>query len=164
MEKYSFEPLAEAHRKPVIDIFNYYIAETTAAYRRDPVGYDFFEHFTGDMPAYPAYAIRTEAGVVAGFCMLEPFMKAPTFDAIAEATYFLHPGQTGRGIGSIALERLEADAKKMGIAKLVANASSENEGSVRFHLARGFTEYGRLEGAGEKLGRKFGIVYLEKEL
>jgi phosphinothricin acetyltransferase len=47
---------------------------------------------------------------------------------------------------------------------LVANASSENEGSIRFHLARGFTEYGRLENAGEKLGRKFGIVYFEKKL
>ena len=164
MDGYRLEPLAEKHRVPVIDIFNYYIRETTAAYRRDPVGYDFFEHFTGDMPAYPAYAIRTEAGVVAGFCMLEPFMNAPTFDAIAEATYFLHPDHTGRGIGSIALARLEADAKKMVIRKLVANASTENEDSLRFHLKRGFTEYGRLKGAGEKLGRKFGIVYFEKDL
>ena len=164
MEAYRFEPLAEDHRRAVIDIFNYYVTETTAAYRRDPVGYDFFENFTGDMDRYPAYAIRTEDGVVAGFCMLEPFMNAPTFDAVAEATYFLHPEHTGRGIGSLALGRLEADAKKMGITRLVANASSENDGSVRFHLGRGFTEYGRLENAGEKLGRIFGIVYLEKKI
>ena len=159
-----FEPLAEEHRKPVIDIFNYYIRETTAAYRRDPVGYDFFGNFTGDTATHPAYAIRNADGVVAGFCMLEPFMNVATFAGIAEVTYFLHPEHTGRGIGSLALSRMEDDAKKIGIRKLVANASSENPGSVRFHLERGFTEYGRLENAGEKLGRRFGIVYLEKTI
>lgn len=159
-----FEPLAEEHRKPVIDIFNYYIRETTAAYRRDAVDYDFFEHFTADMATHPAYAIRNADGVVAGFCMLEPFMNIATFAGIAEVTYFLHPDCTGRGIGSIALSKMEDDAKKIGIRKLVANASLENSASVRFHLARGFSEYGRLENAGEKLGRKFGIVYLEKKI
>ncbi len=164
MGAYAFERLSEAHRVGVIDIFNHYVRTSTAAYRGEAVGYEFFGHFTGDMDAYPAYAMIGADGEVAGFCMLEPFMPIPTFSSVAEVTYFLHPDHAGRGLGSLALGRLEDDARAMGVTRLVANIASDNEGSVRFHELRGFTEYGRLGGVGRKLGRTFGVVYMEKAL
>jgi len=164
MGEYAFERLSEAHRVGVIDIFNHYVRTSTAAYRGEAVGYDFYDHFTGDMDAYPAYAMMGADGAVAGFCMLEPFMPIPTFSSVAEVTYFIHPDRTGEGLGSLALRRLEDDARTMGVTRLVANISSDNAGSLRFHESRGFTEYGRLDGVGRKLGRTFGVVYTEKKL
>jgi phosphinothricin acetyltransferase len=165
MSTYVFESPNPVHRDAVIAILNHYIEETTAAYREEAVGPEFFPLLLEDSAAYPAYAIVAEPGrEVVGFCMLEPLMPISTFSEVAEVTYFLRPDRTGRGIGSLALERLEADAVARGVRRLVANLSSENDGSLAFHLARGFREYGRLRGAGKKFGRSFDLVYLEKEL
>lgn len=165
MSTYVFERPSPAHRDAVIAILNHYIEETTAAYREEAVGPEFFPALLEDSEAYPAYAIVAEPGrEVVGFCMLEPLMPISTFSEVAEVTYFLRPDRTGQGIGGLALARLESDAAARGITKLVANLSSENGGSLAFHLARGFREYGRLRGAGRKFGRRFDLVYLEKEL
>ena len=43
--KLVFESISEEHRKSVIDIFNHYILNTTAAYREEKVHYDFFDNF-----------------------------------------------------------------------------------------------------------------------
>jgi phosphinothricin acetyltransferase len=164
MEAYAFERLSEAHRVGVVDIFNHYVRTSTAAYRGEAVGYEFFERFTADADAYPAYAILDASGAVVGFCTLEPFMPIPTFFGTAEVMYFIHKDHTGKGIGTLALRRLEDDARLMGITRLVADISSDNVGSVRFHEGRGFKEYGRLDDVGRKLGVSFGVVYMQKML
>ncbi len=164
MEEYAFERLCERHRNAVIDIFNHYVRETTAAYRDAEVGYEFFDNFLEDAASYPAYAVVGPGGEVAGFCMLEPLMPIPTFAETAEVTYFLRADQTGKGLGALALARLEEDARRLGVRKLVANLSSGNLGSLVFHIRNGFEEYGRLRDAGRKFGLPFDIVYLEKSL
>jgi L-amino acid N-acyltransferase YncA len=165
MSSYAFESPNPEYRDAVIAILNHYIEETTAAYREEAVGPEFFPALLEDSAAYPAYVIVGEPGrEVSGFCMLEPLMPISTFSEVAEVTYFLRPDRTGRGIGSLALKRLEEDAAARGIRRLVANLSSENGDSLAFHLRRGFREYGRLRNAGRKFGRRFDLVYLEKEL
>lgn len=42
-----FEKLDEAHRVPVIDIFNHYIENSFAAYLEQKVSYDFFSMILG---------------------------------------------------------------------------------------------------------------------
>ncbi len=159
-----FEALSEKHRRPVIDIFNYYVENSTAAYRAEPVDYGFYDNFLEDAKDYPGYAMIDQDDTVVGFCTLEAFMPIKTFSAAAEATYFIHTAYTGKGIGKKALDRLEEDAGRMGIGKIVVNVSDDNDRSIGFHRRNGFTEYGRLGRVGLKLGKSFGIVYMEKTL
>ena len=91
-------------------------------------------------------------------------MPSPTFSELAEVMYFLHPDHTGKGYGTQALRRLEAEAEQRGIRKLLADISAENTDSIAFHRRHGFIEYGRLDDAGSKFGRWFGIVYMAKDL
>lgn len=91
-------------------------------------------------------------------------MAISTFSEVAEVMYFIHHEYTGYGAGSLALNKIEAEAKKIGIKKLLADISTENIGSISFHLKKGFVEYGRLCNIGNKLGRTFGIAYFIKEL
>ena len=46
-----------------------------------------------------------------------------------------------------------SSAKKMGLHTVLANVSSLNEESIRFHLRNGFTECGRFKEAGKKRAR-----------
>lgn len=159
-----FEALNERHRRAVIDILNYYVENSTAAYRSEPVDYGFYDNFLEEAKEYPGYAVIDQDDSIIGFCTLEAFMPIKTFSAVAEATYFIHNAYTGKGIGKKALDRLEEDAERMGISKIVVNISDDNDRSIDFHKGNGFIEYGRLGSVGHKLCKRFGIVYMEKTL
>ncbi len=158
-----FNKLTEEYKKETIDIFNYYIEHTTAAYRSEKVGYDFFNTLV-DGDVVSAYTIMNNANEVIGFCMLEKYKNIRTFDGIGDCMYFIKSGMTGKGMGRKILSLLENDAKQHSMKKLVVDISDENEQSITFHKNNGFVEYGRLKNCWKKFGRNIGIVYMYKEI
>jgi len=158
------EKLKQEHIKEVTGILNYYIENTTAAYREEAVSDDFSLRFLEGPDVYCSFVIKNNSNGIIGFCMLEPHSSLSTFSEAAEVMYFIHHKYTGNGAGSLALEIMESEARKRGIRKLLADISTENLTSIDFHVKKGFDEYGRLADIGKKLGRSFGIVYLVKDL
>jgi L-amino acid N-acyltransferase YncA len=161
---YQSEPMAEQHRTAVIDIFNYYIAYSFAAYPDESVGYAFFDRFLDMARGYPALVIKDEMETIVGFAFLHAYRPGRTFRRAAEITYFVLPGHTGKGIGTTVLRQFRLAAKEQGIGTLLANISSRNEGSVQFHQKNGFEECGRFRGIGKKFGHDFDVVWMQLEL
>lgn len=160
-----FEPLSEKHGASVMEIFNYYIEHSFAAYPESPLPYPFFSKLMEMNHGYPAYAmVDRETERVIGFCMLRPYNPLPTFRETAEVTYFIEEKYVGQGIGKATLAWLEEVALAKGIRNLLANISSRNEQSIRFHQRQGFIECGRLMGIGKKHGEVFDVVWMEKKL
>lgn len=157
------ERMKEADGKEIIQIFNHYIENGFAAYLENKVDDSFFVHFLGASKGYPSYVVRYGDAVL-GFGMLHPYHPFPAFRRAAEVSYFIAPGSTGQGIGSLLLERLTTDAKGMGVDCLLASISSRNEGSIRFHLRNGFTECGRFLSVGRKFGQDFDTVWMQKRI
>jgi len=157
-------PLSPDDMEEMAGIFNHYVEHSFATYTETPVSMERFEGLMNFTPGYPAFVARDSAGVLAGFGLLRPYSPIPAFDRAAELTCFLAKGYTGRGIGSMILQALESGAVELGIESIVATVSSLNEGSLRFHLARGFVEQGRLVGIGSRNGQRFDVVYLQKML
>ena len=160
----TFCPLSERDRKPVIDLFNYYIENSFAAYPEQPVPYEFFSLFLDACRNYPSVTVRLGDDTVGGFGMLRPHNPMPVFRHTAEITYFLGPDLTGKGIGARMLAYLEAEGADKGITTLLASISSLNEGSIRFHTHHGFTECGRFNRVGIKKGITFDTVWMQKVL
>lgn len=158
-----FEKLTLAHKEDVIRIFNYYIKETTSAYRENIVADDFFLNFIDD-EVYCGFAIKEKQGKLVGFCVLEPYRSYATFSEVAEPMYFIHHEYTGKGVGTLVLKKLEEEARKRGIKKLFVDISSENAGSINFHEKNGFVACGQLKNFGKKFGRHFSIVLMEKDI
>lgn len=77
---------------------------------------------------------------------------------------FIARDHVGKGIGKQCLDQLEADARQMGIENIIAEISSENRGSLKFHASNGFAFCGELKNIGYKLNRSFGVVYMQKTL
>jgi L-amino acid N-acyltransferase YncA len=161
---YTFEKLNLEHQDAVIEIFNYYVEKTTAAFREKAVEKEHFLNFLEVTRAYPGYAIRDQGRKIIGFCLLKPHLAISTFSEVAELMYFIDREYTGKGIGSSALKKLEAEAIKIGIKKLLASISSENENSISFHRKHGFAECGRFRNIGKKFGRYFSVVWMGKEI
>jgi len=158
----AIEPLCETHRVPVIDIFNYYIENTFAAYLDRRVPYEFYDIFLSMMKGYPSAALLADGGDVAGFCFLRAHNPLPAFARTADITYFVRHDLTGAGLGTLALAHLEAAARPMGIDTIMASVCSLNAPSIKFHEKNGFSECGRFAGVGKKFGRDFDVVWFRK--
>jgi L-amino acid N-acyltransferase YncA len=161
---YSFEELSDQHRSAVIDIFNYYVTNSFAAYPESPVGYDVFDRFLEMAQGYPAVVVKDDTGTVVGFAFLHPYRSGSTFRRTAEFTAFILPEHTGQGLGTQILERFVEQARAQGIATLLANISSRNAPSLRFHRERGFRECGRFRRVGRKFDADFDVVWMQLEL
>lgn len=145
----------------VMRIFNHYAATSFAAYPGGPLPPQFF----GVLREGTISAIVVEGdGGIAGFGLLRHFLPFPAFRKTGTLTYFVAPESVGKGLGSRLLDRLTDDARRAGIAVLVANMSSRNEASIRFHTRHGFTVAGNLAGVGEKFGEPFGVVWVQRSV
>ncbi len=157
---YSFEVISPRHRDAVIGIFNWFVLNSFAAYPEEPVGSDFFDRLMEMAKGYPWLVAKDHAGHVVGFAFLRPYHPAGTFRRTAEITYFILPEHSRKGLGSAILDRLLIDARNRGIDTILANISSKNAPSLRFHLKNGFHECGNFPAIGNKFGEDFGVVWM----
>jgi L-amino acid N-acyltransferase YncA len=160
---YTIVPLSERHCQGVIEIFNFYITESHAAFPDKPVTEAFFRRFLEMSRGYPTAAAMA-GDIVAGFGFLRPFHWAATFSHTAEITYFLRPEHTRRGLGTTLLELLCQQAYHQGLQVIIASLSSRNQASLAFHLKNGFEFCGSLKQVGKKFGQHFDVVLLQKHL
>ena len=159
-----FEVLGMQHQTDVMEIFNHYVLTSTAAFPGKPLPTPFFAMISKKSEGgYPAYAVICD-DKIAGFCQLSPYNPFSSFASTASVTYFIAPEYTGKGVGAGCLRKLEEDGKSMNISHLIAEVSSENDVSLRFHEKNGFRKVGELSGIGSKLGHSFGITLLQKDI
>jgi len=161
--KIRFDRMAEGDREAVIDLFNHYVENSFAAYPEQKVPYGLFDRFLKMTEGYPAYTARDEesGGRFVGFAFLRPYHPVPSFMRAAEISYFIEPGYTGRGIGSALLNRILTEARNKGDDTVLANVSSLNGASLRFHDRHGFTECGRFLRVARKKGRDLDAVWMQ---
>jgi phosphinothricin acetyltransferase len=161
---YSLESMAAGHRQPVIEIFNYFIRKSHAAFLTEPVGDEFFDQFLKLSRNYPAVVVRDAAQQVVGFAFLRPHYSPDAFRRAAEITYFILPAHSRQGLGTAILELFMEQAGALGVDTILACVSSKNPESLRFHVKNGFRECGRFLKVGRKFGEDFDAVWLQKRL
>jgi len=159
----TFERLSVEHRISVIDIFNFYIEHDFSAYPEEKFTYDNYDAFLSISNKYPSFAIKLNH-IVVGFCFLNAYHPASSFKETALITYFIDKDFKGKGIGRMALNKLEFEAKKCGIKNILANIASVNDESLAFHLKNGFVKCGEFENIITKKNKKFNIVWMQKTL
>lgn len=152
----------------MLEIFNYYVDNSFAAYLETPVGPEFFqtsyaEDGQNKSEHYPFYVMEEDNRVV-GLGALRPYLPFPNFQHTGVLSYFILPEYTRKGLGVKLLDALCEDAKKKNIKSLLANVSSKNQASLNFHLKHGFVECGRFKDVGTKFGKYFDIVWFQKFL
>jgi phosphinothricin acetyltransferase len=164
--KVRFDRMSEGDCKAVIDLFNFYVEHSFAAYPEKRVPYGLFDEFLTLTQGYPAYTVRDERsmGRLVGFAFLRAYHPVSSFLRAAEISCFIDPECTGRGIGSKMLNRIIGEARRKGIDTILANVSSLNEASLRFHEKHGFKECGRFKRIARKKGRDLDAVWMQKIL
>lgn len=164
MQSCRFEVMNEAHLPQVLEIYNYYILNSTATFHYHPLTLSemreilFFED-----PKYTSYVIL-DGEELCGYCILCPFKKREAYNISAEITVYLKPEAAGKGFGSRAVQHIEAVAQSRGIHSLVAVICSENSVSIKLFERNGYRQCAHYREIGRKFGRLLDVVSYQKIL
>jgi phosphinothricin acetyltransferase len=164
MQDYIIRRVTDTDREAVMDVFNYFVLNSFAAYPDKKADYSVFDFLRAMGREGLFYVIEDPTGQVIGFGMLRHHQRAEAFNRSAEVTYFILPAHQGKGLGKRILDTLTDDGRKLGVDTILANISSLNEQSLKFHRKHGFNECGRFRLIGSKFGRDFDVIWMQKFL
>ena len=146
----------------ILEIYGPYITEATTSFEYEvPSLEEFTERFRQIVKQYP-WLVYEEDGVILGYAYGGPTFARAAYQWSAESSVYLCPEAKGRGIGRKLYAVLEQLLEKQGYRKLYALITSENEASLAFHKAVGFSFTAYFPDIGIKFGRSLGVTWMEK--
>lgn len=157
-----FFELQEEDYTIVKEIYDYYILNSTATFHTTNIPLqELNETILINHPKYKSYLIRYD-GSVCGYCYISQYKKRPAYDRTAEITIYLKPEYFGKGIGKIALEKLEAIAKNNGICVLIGIITGDNILSIGLFEKCGFEKCAHFKKVGKKFNKVLDVVAYQK--
>ena len=159
-----FRKLTEQDLTTVKEIYDWYIAHSTATFHTEPIRIAELKEFIHlDHPIYQSYLIYANQEV-AGYCYFTYYKKRQAYDRTAEVTLYLKPEMHHKGIGRATLEYLESVARKSGLKNLLGIITGENSGSIALFQKCGYTQCAHFRNVGEKFGRVLDVMGYQKEI
>lgn len=164
MPKCDFEKVKEEHLQEILDIYTYYVLNTTATFHEKPITVEemkelvFFED-----PRYEAYVIK-DGTRICGYVILTQYKKREAYDNTGQVTVYLKKDCISKGIGIYALNYIETIAKNKEFHVLIAVICGENEKSIRLFERNGYEKCAHYKEVGKKFGRWLDVVAYQKIL
>jgi len=155
---------AQEHIEDALQIYNYYIENSTATFSIEPIGPNAMEKlaFSG-LERFPAFVLLVE-GKVVGYSLLNRYKPREAYDKTAEVTIYIAQEHLKKGYGQQALEHLINQAKRHDFHALLAVICQENTGSLRLFEKNGFFQCAHFKEVGEKFNRVLDVVVYERIL
>ncbi len=99
-----------------------------------------------------------------GFATYGHFRPGPGYRDTAEHTVLLAPVARRQGTGRALMQALEDHARAAGLHCLIGGVSSGNPDGIAFHRAIGFSDTVILPEVGQKFGKRWDLVLMQKIL
>lgn len=152
-------------------IYAHYVKNTAITFDYDvPSLEDFETRLVRTLERYP-YLVAERGDKVVGYAYASPFVGRAAYDWSSELTVYVAPDVRGHGVGRVLYVELERLLGAMGVRTLYAcigYPEVEDEyltyASVRFHERMGFAVIGRHHQCGNKFGRWYDMVWMEKAI
>ncbi len=158
----SIEPIREEHLRPCLDIYGFYVENSTATFHTHIPDMDEFREIVYLNKHRNKGFVITQNGRICGYVVLGRFSPREAYDDTGSLAIYLHPDCCGQGIGRIALRFIEQYAAEQGFHTLVATICGENQQSIRLFEGNGYTRCAHYKELGKKFGRILDIIALQK--
>jgi L-amino acid N-acyltransferase YncA len=159
-----FSPVTEDDLPAVKELYDYYILNSTATFHSQKITIEELKEFLFiNHPKYPSFLIKENQEIL-GYCFLTRYKKRQAYDRTAEVSIYLKPECTGKGIGLLAMNHLEAAAKLAGIHVLIGTLSGDNQASIRLYEKMQYKKVAHFKNIGEKFGKLVDVVVYQKEI
>ncbi len=161
-ECFDFAPVVEKDIAVLVDIFNYYVLNTTVTLKKETLGVkEMQDQLFFKSPLYRSYTIRDGGGVV-GYCSIKPWNDPEACRQTAGVSVYLDKDHRGRGIGSIALQFLEERAREEQICNLICGMTSENYPGHSVARKNGYVRCAHFSKVGLKFSRTLDMQFYQK--
>ena len=153
----------------LLAIYSYYVEKTAISFEYDvPSLAEFTNRIINTLQRFP-YLVAEEEGVVQGYAYAGPFKERAAYDRSCELSIYLARDAKGRGYGRKLYETLELELRAKGILNMYAcigDPITEDEyltkNSEQFHQHLGFVKVGEFHKCGNKFGRWYNMIWMEK--
>jgi phosphinothricin acetyltransferase len=112
---------------------------------------------------FPVYVADLD-GVITGYGTFGEFRPHQGYRFTVEHSIYVATSVQRRGIGSVLLTRLIAEARRMNMHAMVGGIAADNLASLALHQRFGFVETARMPQVGFKFGRWLDLVIMQKLL
>ena len=146
------------------DIYRYYVEETAISFEYTAPDKDEMERRRKTYSDSYPYLVADENGKVVGYAYAHPFSQRAAYYRSAEITIYLDKSELHHGYGKALYDEIERRLKGSGITNLYAIVMYPGAGSVEFHEKMGYRIVGKLTDCGEKFGKLWSVVYMEKRI
>lgn len=162
MAEVKFVEINETYLPQVLEIYNYYVQKSTATFNTQPLTLEEMRQivYYSD-PRFKTFVIFDQDRLC-GYCILARYKAREAYSITAEATLYLHPEFTGKGIGSQALQFLESLARQNQFHSLISIICGENTASIKLFEKNGYTKCAHFKEIGKKFGRLLDVVEYQK--
>jgi L-amino acid N-acyltransferase YncA len=162
MKNVIIEELREEHLQAVLNIYNYYVTNTTATFHNSELSLEEMREIViFDTDQYKSFVIKENSDIY-GYVILTRFHKRAAYNGTAEVTVYLKHDCTGKGFGSFAVQFIETLAKEKGYHALLAVICGENDKSIKLFERNGYFKCAHYKEVGKKFGRLLDVVTYEK--
>ena len=150
----------------VATIYAHYVATSAATFDESaPGSEEVADKIASVTSATLPFLVAETQGRVAGYAYLSPYSARSAYRYTAENSVYVAPDARGGGVGRALLERLLAEAERVGVREVIAIiAVTDDPASVALHRACGFGEAGRLKAVGFKHGRWHDTLLMQRSL
>ncbi len=155
----------EEDLEAIREIHNYFVRETSVTFEMEEASMEnrlsWFEQF--DETGIHQLLVAELDDCLAGYAASLRFHERPAYAPSVMTSVYLHPDQTGKGIGRELYRVLLDSLEKTGeVHRAYGLVVIPNPASERLHQKLGFREAGLLEEAGYKLGRYHSVRIYER--
>jgi L-amino acid N-acyltransferase YncA len=157
-------PAREDDLPAITEIYADAVRHGTASYELEPPSLtEMRRRFDALVEGGFPYFVADLDNVVAGYAYAGPFRPRPAYRFVVENSVYVAPHAKGRGVGRALMQRLIAEAERLGFRQIIAviGDGRPDSPSVRLHESLGFSHSGRLEGSGFKHGRWLDTVFMQ---
>ncbi len=156
--------LRETDISACLDIYNPYIAESTATFETELLDLDTFAQRVRKITAVYPWLVAEEDGKILGYAYLSAFNEREAYRWTADLAIYVDMSKRGRGIGTQLMEGIIRRAAEEGYYQIISLITSENEASLAFHEKAGFIRIAHFDAIGYKAGKWLGVDYYLKKL
>ena len=155
----------------LVEVYRYFVEKTAITYEYDvPTVEEFKNRIINITKCYP-YLVAERRGEIIGYAYTSAFHVRKAYEWSAEMSIYLSDKCQGQGLGRKLYEILENISKRQGITNLYACIGApevEDEyltnNSIHFHEHMGYKLIGRFTKCGNKFGRWYDMVWMEKHI
>ncbi len=157
-------PLKHSDLPRILQIYNYYITDTTVSFEEEPLTLEAFTSRVDSICKNYPFIVAEEDGLVIGYAYLDRFHERSAYRYTADLSIYLDKDRLSKGTGSVLLEKIEELGRQQGITSIISLVTGENTRSIAFHKKHSYREVGIMKNVGIKFNRSLDVCYFQKEL